>query len=156
MDYYKLFQSRAFKGVLYGIAAFLILMFVLRIGMFLGFRKANFSYRWGENYHNNFAGPRGGFFKDFAGHDFIEANGIIGRVIKLDRESFVVSGRDNAEKVILVNRETTIVRFKDKIKTSDLKINEEVVIIGEPNRAGQIEAKLVRVLPAFPPGPPIR
>jgi len=153
MDYNKLFQSKAFKGALYGIAAFLILMFVLRIGMFLGFRKASFSYKWGENYHQNFAGPREGFFIQFSGKDFVEANGIFGQIIKIDNPYLVIKGQRNMEEVVAVKDNTVIMRFKDNITINDLAIDDNIVVIGQPTSKGQIEAKLIRVMPGTLPPP---
>ncbi len=76
MDYNKLFQSKEFKTVLWIIGGMAIFLVVFKLGTLVGFRKANFSYRWGENYHENFAGPRQGFFKGFNDRDFIDAHGV--------------------------------------------------------------------------------
>lgn len=174
MDYNKLFQSKMFKGIILCTAALITLLFVFKIGMFLGYQRANFSYRWSENYHRNFAGPRDGFFREFQrefnGKDFVESHGIIGQIIKIDistdstsspqvssggqAASFIIKGRDNAEKVVVINDDTAIMRFYDKITIGDLKNNDYVVIVGEPNSSGQIEAKLVRIMPASLPPPP--
>lgn len=85
MDYNKIFQSKLFKLFLLGIGIFILLLLGFKLGMVVGFGKARFSYRWGENYHQNFAGPRGGFFEDFYDNkDFIEAHGVFGEIIKID------------------------------------------------------------------------
>jgi hypothetical protein len=51
------------------------------------------------------------------------------------------------EKIIVLQDSTDIRRFRDVIKSSDLKVDDNIVVIGEPNAKGQIEAKLVRVMP---------
>lgn len=150
MDINKFFQSKLFKWIICGILSLIVLLFVFKIGMFVGSKRADFAFRWGENYHKNFAGPRGGFFNEFSGKDFIDAHGIFGQIIKIDGQTIVIEGQDNVEKIILVKEDTTIRSLRDNIKLSDLKVNDYIVVIGDPNDAGQIEAKLIRVVPPPP------
>jgi len=163
MDLNKIFSSLTFRRVLIGIGVLVVLLLVFQAGMFVGFHKASFSYGWGENYHRNFAGPQGGFVDDFMGRDFIDAHGVFGAVIKVDADtsSIVINGRDNVERIILLNDDTSIKRFRDNIKIKDLEVGSPIVVIGDPNDAGQIEAKLIRVMPvgqaseeSFPGGQP--
>ncbi|MBI2640716.1 MAG: hypothetical protein HYW91_02435 [Candidatus Sungbacteria bacterium] len=148
MDFSKLFRSKVFTVVLLGLGAFIILLVIFKAGVAVGFKKAGFSYRWGENYHRNFAGPRGGFLKDLRDQDFMEAHGTFGSILKIDGLTIVISGKDGTEKTILANDNTVVRRFRDEIKLSDLKEGDYIVVIGSPNDAGQIEAKLIRVMPA--------
>ena len=151
MEINKFWQSKIFLTATWIIGAIIILLCVFQVGVMVGARKAGFSYRWGENYHRNFAGPQGGFpLPGLGDRDFIESNGMIGQIIKLDTNSLVVKGRDNMERIILVNEQTTILRFKDTVKYTDLKIDDFIVVIGEPNVAGQIEAKFIRIMPQPP------
>jgi hypothetical protein len=128
---------------------------VFRLGMFVGFRKAGFSYQWSDNYHRNFAGPRGGFGGDIMGNDFIEANGAFGRIIKIDGQTIAVKGKNEAEKLILISDKTIIKKFKDTVPAAELKTDDNIVVIGEPNEAGQIEANLIRIMPTPPSGRPM-
>ncbi|MFA4936821.1 MAG: hypothetical protein WC575_00810 [Patescibacteria group bacterium] len=151
MEITKFLQSKIFLTTTWIIGIIIILLCVFQVGVMVGARKAGFTYRWGENYHRNFAGPRSGFpLPGLDDRDFIEANGIIGQIIKLDSNSLIIKGRDNVERVVLVNDQTNILRFKDEINYSDLKIDDFVVIIGEPNDTGQIEAKFIRIMPQPP------
>lgn len=158
IDINKFLQSKKFKIIILGIAGLIILLLAFGAGKFVGFRKANFSYKWGENYHQNFAGPRGGFFKEFEkeleGRNFINAHGVIGQIIKIDGSTIVIKGKDNVEKIVLVKENTVITRFRETIKSTDLKSDDYIVVIGEPNDSGQIEAKLIRVMPPPPKGTP--
>ncbi|MFA5021239.1 MAG: hypothetical protein WC517_04245 [Patescibacteria group bacterium] len=149
-NFKNLFQSRALNGFLAGLAVLIVMLVAFKAGMSVGFQKADFSYQWGDNYHRNFAGPRGGFAAGFGERDFVEAHGSIGQIIKLDGSTIVTKGPDNLEKVILIDEKTVINRFRDSIGFSGLKIDDFIVVIGEPNAAGQIEAKLIRVMPAPP------
>ena len=49
-----------------------------------------------------------------------------------------------------MNDKTIIVYQRKNIKLSDLKIGESVVVIGDPNNKGQIQAELIRVVPTPP------
>lgn len=144
----KLFQNRdALKWVIIGLAGFVVLVLVFGAGVKVGTIKARYSYRWAENYHRNFAGPRGGFFSDwksFPRGEFINAHGVFGSIIKIDGNTIITKGRDDVEKTILVSENTVIQKGRETIKLSDLKTDESVVIIGSPNEGGQIEAKLIR------------
>ncbi len=129
-----------------------ILIFSFSIGVSVGYKKAKFSYAWGENYHNNFAGPKGGFLRDFEknfmGEDFTEAHGFFGSIIAVEDSELVVKGKDNVEKIITISEKTDIRRFHDAVKIKDLKPDEYIVIIGEPNDQGRIDAKFIRVMPS--------
>lgn len=147
MDFNNFFQSKLFKIILGGIGGIIVFLLIFKVGMIAGFKKADFSYKWGENYHRNFAGPRGGFFEDFSDRDFIDANGTFGQIIKIEGLTLIVKGRYDVEKIVLIKDNTVIKRFRDTIKSSDLKIDDYIVVIGEPNDAGQIEARLIRISP---------
>jgi len=122
--------------------------------MTIGFKKANFSYRWEENYHQNFAGPKKGFIaelgRDFGNQDFIESHGIFGQIIKNESSSLVIKGPDNIEKIVLLNNDTIIKLQKQTVTKSELITNQYLVIIGEPNESGQLAAKFIRLLPPPP------
>jgi hypothetical protein len=163
MNLNKIFQSKQSKIILIGLTGVIILLLVFEIGMMVGFEKADFSYRWGDNYHKNFAGPQGGFLlRDFNGREFIDSHGVFGQIIKIDNSTIVTRGPDQMEKIILVNNKTIINRLRDKIKITDLKLDDFIVVIGIPNNMGQIEARLIRLVPAplsrlqyqHDPGPP--
>ncbi|MFA5048161.1 MAG: hypothetical protein WC516_04025 [Patescibacteria group bacterium] len=147
MDLNKIFRSKFFYGVIFGIVAVILLLVVFRLGMIVGFREATFSYQWGDNYHQNFAGPKQGFVRNLMDRDFTEAHGVFGQIIKVDGASLAIKGKDNMEKIIFVGGSTTINMFNKIIKLSDLKIDDNVIVIGEPDSAGRIEAKFIRVLP---------
>jgi hypothetical protein len=147
----KTAESKIFKIILWGILGFIVLLIVFKAGMAVGFKKASFSYKWGENYHRNFGGPKKGFLEDFSGRDFLEGYGTFGQIIKIDDLTLVIDGRGDMEKIILIKEDTVIKRFRDNIKLSDLKVDDYVTVIGEPNEEGQIQAKLIRLSPPRPP-----
>jgi hypothetical protein len=152
MNFRTLFQSKTFQGVLYGIGIIIVLLLVFQIGVFVGFKKAEFTYAWGSNYYRNFAGPPPEFMQEFEGRDMMNGHGTLGSILKIEDPNIVIKGQDGVEKVIVTTKDTVIRNLLDVIKLTDLKENDPVVVIGSPNDAGQIEAKFVRVMPVPPQG----
>lgn len=142
------FQSKSSKMVLLSVSAILVALLIFNFGMFIGFNKAFFSYRWGENYHKNFAGPKGGFFREFSGKDFIDSHGAFGQIINIGDRLIIIKGRDDIERIISLEDNPVIKLFRDTVKISDLKLNDYVVVIGEPDESGKIKAKLIRIMPS--------
>ncbi|MFH1192821.1 MAG: hypothetical protein V1656_00680 [Candidatus Jorgensenbacteria bacterium] len=144
-------QSKAFKWVMGGIGAVIALLIVFKAGELVGFRKAGFSYRWGENYYRGMTGPHEGKMpRGFESRDFMMGHGTFGSVISVSSSSLVIKGGDGAERVVLFTPKTEIRRFRDTIAPSGLAAGENVTVVGAPNDAGQIEAKLIRVMPPLP------
>jgi hypothetical protein len=147
------------KWIIIGLVGFGLIVLIFGAGIFVGEMKARFSYRWAESYHKNFAGPKEGFFGDWrvpppSAGDFIEGHGVFGQIMKIgsstesgEGATLVIKGRDDMEKIVLIKDNTVIKSFRETIKFSDLKVDDYIVIIGEPNDAGQIEAKFIRVAP---------
>ncbi len=165
-DFLNFIKSRTFVVIIVILFSLALLVGVFTLGAAVGYRKARFSYAWGENYSRNFGGPREGFMgnfaKDFSGRDLIDAHGTFGQILKTDSSALIIKGPDNVEKSVLIKDDTTIQRLRETIKPGDLKINDNVVVIGDPNNSGQIEAKFIRVMPFMPtpsmpmPGPKMR
>ena len=149
MDINKFLDSKIFKIVILCIAVFMVLAFVFNLGVFVGEKKAEFSFKWAEKYHKNFGGPEAGFFGNMMemGRQFTEANGVFGEIININNQTITIKGIDNIEKSILVGDKTTLRFQRDDKKFSDLKIGDSIVVVGQPNDNGQIEANLIRVMP---------
>jgi hypothetical protein len=150
----NILESKLFRAIILSIAGFIILAFVFGLGVFVGTKKADFSFRWADQYHRNFGGPQGGFFGDMMGQDFTAANGVFGQIIKIDGQTLTIKSKDNVEKSILISDKTTIIYQRKNMKLSELKVNDSVVVIGDPNDQGQIQAELIRVMPAPPQNSP--
>lgn len=143
------FKSKIFQVGIGVIAALIVLLLVFKAGVLVGYRKAGFSFRWDDNYHRNFGGPRGDdvMRRGFDDRDFMNPGGVSGEILKIDNDSLIVKDLRGEEKIISVGGRTEIRLFRDKIALADLKVGDNIVTIGEPNRSGQIEARLIRVMP---------
>ncbi|MBI3442287.1 MAG: hypothetical protein HY007_00760 [Candidatus Sungbacteria bacterium] len=150
MNFKKFFQSKLFTKIFAGIGIVIAALLIFQAGMFVGYRKAAFSYRWGQDYYHTFGGRRKNFLAGMDRGEFPSAHGTIGKIIKIDLPTFVIEGQDKTEQVVLTNDQTTVRRFRETIKPADLKPDDYVVVIGDPNDTSQIEARLIRLMP-FPP-----
>lgn len=152
MDFNKIFQSKIFKGMLWGLGILVLVLVIFKAGLVVGSKKANFSCRWGENYYRNFGGPpRGGFMGGIKDRAFPNAHGLIGQILKVDGLTINMKAQDGTEKIVLVTETTDIKKMNAKVKIIDLTTADTITVIGEPNEAGQIVAKFIRVVPPPPP-----
>jgi hypothetical protein len=160
IDFKNLGQSKTVRGVLLGIVIVVVVLIIFQAGVFVGFHKASFSFRMGDNYYRNFGGERGpgqgqGLPEDLMRGDLPGGHGVAGKIISVKLPTLVITGPDNLEKVVLVGTSTEIKKFRDNTSTTDLKVNDFVVVLGFPNDQGQIIAKLIRLMPTPPSDPKI-
>jgi hypothetical protein len=151
-DIKNVFESRVVFRILCAIGIIIVSLLIFSAGITVGFYKASFGRAWGDNYERNF-----GMMPNrpmFGQDNFPNANGAIGKIIKITLPTIIVQDKDNTEKVILIKDDTKIQKMMSEVKPSDLAIDDFVVIIGSPNDQGQIEAKLIRIMPAGMPLPP--
>lgn len=149
MDIKHIIQSRALKIILYGIGGMVVLLLAFQAGEFVGYHRARFSYQWGENYYHMFDARSGRMMGNFSRSDFPSMHGASGKIIKIEGGNIIVADRDNSEKLVLISDDTEIRRFRENIKFADLKVGDFIVAIGSPDDKGQIEARLLRVMPGF-------
>jgi len=148
----KIFESKTTFKILCGIGIVLVALLIFYAGVNVGFHKASFGRAWGENYERNF-----GFGPDhplLGADNFPNANGAIGKIIKIELPTIIVQDKNNTEKVILLSSDTHIEKMANAIDSSELSVNDFIVVIGSPNDQGQVEAKFIRVMPLGMPVPP--
>lgn len=155
MNYKNLLQKDVpTKTVLVAFGALIVALLIFQAGIFVGYRKASFSYGSGDNFHRMFGAPeRHGMMdrdgmRGIMGGEFTSAYGTTGTIVKINLPTIIVAGTDKVEKVVVVNEKTILRQFRNDVKNEDLKVGDSVVVIGSPNDKAQIEARLIRVLPA--------
>lgn len=148
MDLKNWFQSKETKVILSGIGGLVVILLVFQAGMIVGYRKASFSYNFGEKYYRTFEGGRGGMMVGFMPRGLPDESGAAGTIVKIALPNITVADRSNIEKVVTVESDTIIRRFRDEVKAIDLKVGDEIIVIGEPDSTtSTIEARLIRVMP---------
>jgi hypothetical protein len=149
MDSKNIHESKTVRTVVITISIVIIMLILLFVGMNIGTHRARFAGQFGQNYERNFMGPRGGMMGGFFDNERLPGgHGVIGEILSINLPQIIITGPDNLEKTVLVSTSTVIRQFQTNITSSELKIGDFVVIIGNPNNNGQVEARLVRVMPS--------
>lgn len=160
----QIIESKYFKVAAATCGVLLVALVSFAAGVGVGFRKALFSARFGENYERNFLGgsregdgrtpaPFGmmGRMRNWVDGDERGArnpHGVSGEVVSVSGDTIVIKNRDNQESTVRVSNTTAINRGKETIALGDIVSGDRVVVIGRPADDGTIAARLIRVFPA--------
>ena len=132
---------------------------IFQAGLLVGYSKAVYSNRLGENYFKSFDGREAqredavGLRKIFVmGMEVPGGHGAVGKIVQINFPTFIVASNDGIEKVVRVNDQTLVRHTKTENGTTSLAVDDIVVVLGSPNDAGEVEAKLIRIMPAPPAG----
>jgi hypothetical protein len=157
MNTKEIMTSKKLKVVALAIGVVIIALVSFASGVLVGFKKAKFSYKFGENYERNFiggpfSGPRGmmdhgprGMMPDFEGGGFRNAHGIAGQIISVSGDSIVMQDRNGQENTVTVSEQTIIKDRQNTINLNNLKAGEQIVVMGNPGDNGTINANLIRI-----------
>lgn len=149
MNIKEVFESKTFRGILYGIGLTLGILVVFQLGVMVGYQKASFSYRFGQKYYNAFYGtPRP--MMGMERREFDPSHGSAGKIVKISLPTLVIASPEGEEKVVRLNQETALRKFKETIGQNDLREGDFIVVLGSPNQDSEIEAKLIRIMPLPP------
>lgn len=156
MNFKEYIQSPSFRGVIIGVTVTLMALIIFQAGVSVGVHKASFANRLGDNFERHF-GPsdRGTFMPpDFPGtrHELPGGHGAVGEIVTMTLPEIVVSGLDGVEKTVVVSDQTIIRQFRDEVTLEALTVGTHVVVLGNPNDEGQVDAALIRILPTPPDG----
>ncbi len=148
MNIENLSKSKNVRAVIVSIGVLVVVLSILFAGINIGERRARFAGNYGDNFERNFMGPRGGQMpgRGFFNEMLPGGHGAVGEIISINLPQLIVSGPDNLEKTVLVSSTTVFRRFQENIQSSELKAGDFVVVIGNPNDNGQVEAKLIRIM----------
>lgn len=154
------YKNKNLKISVIVVGGLLAILVIFAAGVGVGLRKARFSNDFGRNYERNFMGSRfdqgrgmmggrvgfvGGMMREFSGRDFRNANGLAGTIISITDNNLIIKDGDNKENTVAVTDKTLIKSRRDDLKLSDLKNNDQIVVIGQPGDNGVINADLIRV-----------
>lgn len=127
-------------GVGLGVALGFVLVTVFFAGVFVGTRK--------EPRFFPFEGDRHGY-REFVPGGF-NGHGVIGTIDSIGSNTLVVKDRVGALKTVLVDNQTQIRRGHTSINFSELKTDEQIIVLGEPEeKEGAIKARLIRMMGSF-------
>lgn len=141
-------QTARSKPILYtlcGIIGLIILLGAFQAGQVVGYRKAAFSFRGGDNFYRAFGAPEKGKFLMVRGLD--GAHGAAGRVVSIALPNLVIEDMGGTEKPVLVTDQTIIKNSRTNAASTSLVVDDHIIVIGEPDSNARIVAKLIRVVP---------
>lgn len=142
MDFNDFKHDKLKAGILIGFAVVIVFLFFLA-GLFVGGEKARFSNRLGERYYRDFMGP-GGPRPGLFDRSYLNSHGVTGKIVSITGSELTVA-ENNVNKTVDVEDNTIIHKGAMAVKLSDLKIGDELTVIGSPDSQGVIEAKLINV-----------
>ena len=146
----EFFRSKLFAGIIAGVCIMLFVLCIFEAGVVVGYHEASFSSRWGQNYGRNFGGSE--MMPGFPDMHGPNSNGTMGKIISVSTvastTTIVVSDPQKPEEKIVINTDTIIRDHENTIPASSLSAGSYVVVLGAPDDQGEIQAKLIRVVPA--------
>ncbi|MBU3956283.1 hypothetical protein KJ633_07465 [bacterium] len=108
-----------FKRIIFILAGLVIIALIFNAGMLVIGIKTHFLDRWTEGYY-------------------------FGEIIKIDDNGFVIKGRGDMEKIVLIRESTVIKKGKETVEDA-LQIGNQVIVIGSLDEGERIEAKIIRI-----------
>jgi len=145
-------QTPGFKKLLQIGGVLIVILIIFWSGMVVGAHRGEYAGRWNMHYAENFSGmgspfipPAGGGMK--GRDDMRNSHGAFGEIVAIKLPNIVIKGPAEAEKTIIISNTTMIRNFHDVATSSDLKVGTTVVVIGNPDSSGDIQATLIRMVP---------
>ena len=136
----KFFQetplARLIGGIILCITIVVIALIIFLAGESFGYHRVEFSYNMMAN-HMMLPGDG----------TFIGSHGASGIVVAVNLPNIIVSDDDGVEKTIVLNGQTILRKFSNRVASSSITEGDEIIVIGSPDTRGRIVASLVRILP---------
>lgn len=152
IHFLKSLQSDNYASGLRYLSFIFLGVIIFGAGIFVGNRTTEFSYQWRANYAREFNSPRSPFFEDTNDRSPLP-HGAVGSVIGLNFPSFAIKGPHEAEKIILIGTSTLIRSLHADASTTDIHVGSVVMVLGDPDSYGKINATFIRVMPPPPDMP---
>jgi hypothetical protein len=143
----EILKSSKMKLIICIFGSIFVVLVIFQVGILFGIQKASFSYRTGEQYFRQMNGRPNDQFMGMNRGDFANSHGATGKIISIKLPIITVADKDGTEKNIIISTSTDIRKFRDSIKATDLKINDLITAIGDPDDNAVVEAKLIRIMP---------
>ena len=150
----SLLESKKTERLMTVILIIACVIIVFHTGEEFGYKKEQLMDNVSNGYYKTLGpgdvrrtGPFGYLFDDQTG-----THGVSGKVISVTADKILVEDNEGIEKTVLVDSNTTIKKQRATISESDIKPDDFMIVIGSPTTDGQVDAKIIRILP--PPGSP--
>lgn len=152
MDLTNLPHSKTFRGIVIGLGIAAVVLIIFWFGLSAGYRRAHTVERFGDSFERNFVAPHDRFFlrAGLQAPGVPGGHGVVGEIASIDWPELIVAGPDNLEKTVRVASTTRVREFAQEVPSTTLAVGDHVVILGVPDTAGTIDARLIRLLPPPP------
>ena len=142
-------ESKKIARIMAAVIIMAGIIFVFHIGEEFGYKKAELMDQVSGNYYKTFGpgdprktGPLGYLFDDQTG-----THGVAGKVANVTAGKIVVEDNEGIEKTVTTDSDTIIKKQRNTISINDIQPDDFIVVIGSPNANGEIDAKIIRVVP---------
>jgi len=144
----EFFKKRdAVTKILYILGVFLLALVIFQAGISVGYRKAEFSYRWNSAYMHGMNDPHSMLSPFMHDADDVSPHGAVGEIVSVRLPMIMIKSPYEAEKIISIGTSTMIRNFHTIASSSDLRTGQDVVVIGVPDDKGTIDATFIRIAP---------
>lgn len=162
-------KSKGFKITVMATGGLAITALVFSAGVAVGFQKARFASDWGGNYEKNFGFERAGRDRDFNrqgmtkgmrdfGQNFLpplpgnpgsmmNSHGVAGQILNIASTSLAIRDVDGIEKTVGFASTTPVSAGWNDSSVMSLKIDDKIMVIGQANDKGQVQARFIRIMP---------
>lgn len=145
-----LLQKYILTAVIILLVLFLAAILIFAIGMKVGYRKAMFSYHWNDTYAQEFGGPRSPFMMmDNNADETPNPHGAFGTVIAVRMPNIVIKNKNEAERLVNIGTTTVVRRFHDLAASTTIRVGDNLVILGNSDDNGYINATFIRIVPSM-------
>jgi uncharacterized membrane protein len=138
-------ESKKVRTLLWVLVGLIVLCVVFGLGLAVGYGRAGFGMGFDRNYYRNFYG---GFPGDMTSPGPQAMHGSVGTVIDIATSTITVKDQKENEESIELSSGTVIRENNDDIMFGDIKIGDQIAVIGDPNQSGQVIARFIRIFPA--------
>jgi hypothetical protein len=137
-------RSKHFTQGMYILGGVLIVVFIFEAGYGIGYHRAMFVSHWSENYSRNFGGPG---MQAIFDERVPNPHGTFGKIISIGSSTLTIANDQQPEQTIEISDDTLIRDHETTLTISKLQNGNYIVVLGVPDEQGEIDAKLIRVIP---------
>lgn len=126
-------------GIGIGVGVAVVLLLVFFGGIYIGSKRPDAFPFWERRRPPPFGFVHGRF-----------EHGAAGMIDSVGDDTFIVKDRSGVLKTVIVDNQTLFRENRSPIKFSDLKKDEQVIVLGDPQeKEGAIKARVVRIIRRF-------
>ncbi len=134
------------KKVLAALGVTLLCLIAFQAGSAFGFHRAIVAFKYDDRFDGRYGmHSKRGPFGD-PGERLPGAHGTAGRVLSVDMPTVLIEDRD-MERIVRFATGTEIREGRERAESGAISVDDFIVVIGNPNDKGEVEAKFVRILP---------